>query len=179
MNLQSLIFEIFWWISARKNSPVWPTVLLSTHTHTSVFILRYSPKLWSKRRGWILFQTYGHSSSLSLSFLHPKHVVSKGLFMLQCRTDTVDQNSPASTSHQTDFFLWSVHSHKKTERLLHVVTAPKCDPELLIIQYIIYWWICWLEALYNRWLCCGCRLVCAVADATEVPSSPTPVTVFQ
>lgn len=49
------------------------------------------------------------------------------------------------------------------ECLIQVLTHPRCAPELLIIQYIIYWWLCWLEELYNQWLCCGCCLVCAVA----------------
>lgn len=38
---------------------------------------------------------------------------------------------------------------RQMERLIQVLTHPWCAPELLIIQYIVYWWLCWLEALYN------------------------------
>lgn len=149
------------------------------HTHTSVFILRYSLKLWTKRQGWVLFYAGGqfHCHFASQTFCFKRTLSwTFSCFRVELTQWTMILQRPQATKPP---FFFGLYIPQKTECLLHVVTAPKCNPELLIIQYIIYWWICWLEALYNRWLCCGCCLVCAVAEATEVPSSPTPVTVFQ
>ena len=61
-------------------------------------------------------------------------------------------------------FLSIYHKLHYTEGLLiHILILLWHDLLLLIIQYIIYWQINGLEALYNQWLCYGCCLVCTVA----------------
>lgn len=94
-------------------------------------------------------------------------------------TDTVDLGSHLASNLLIlfDFCFLALYIPPEAE-CFHVVAAPPVTRSFDDPVHSIYWRPCWIEALYNRRLCCGCCLVCAVADATEVPSSPAPVTVF-